>query len=624
MIDLSALGARTRRAAEGTWEASFGILLPGISFPKGYRLKARVVHERDQYVRGIEPKDFWLSWVAGSEHDRWEATVPLADDPGSHFGDAGTYLYRYQLLRGDETVALWFADPFGGAVGTGTVSAFDVDPAAAPFAWTDATFRPPEVDDMVVYELNVREFNRDFEGVVAQLDYLLDLGVNTLELMPVTNVREDVEWGYTPLGYFAPDERLGGLPGFKRLVDACHGRGIAVIIDAVYAHAHPEFAFNLVYDSTGEPNPMMGDFAGEFFPGRPGMDYRKPFTLDYFLEVNRYWLAEYHVDGFRYDYVPGMYDGNPVGPGYPELVYRTNQHSLTLPKFQGEGARSTLIQCAEHLPDPRGILSKTYSNTAWQNGLLDRGREVAARGAVTEDFAHQLDPEFLGYPAEYHNPSTGYTMPVAPFQYIESHDHPRFINTFGTRGPRDLLGEAYGDRSRFYKVQPYVIALYTAKGVPMLWQGQELVENWGLPGWGIGRNLFERPLHWEYFYDGPGRALVRLHRVLGTLRGSSRALRARGYYYYYAEADHLRRGVVAYRREAPAVTDPATGAALPEERLVVLLNFSDAPAQVSVPFSRAGRWHERIDGAAVLDVGSDDQWTQVRVPSNYGAIYALG
>jgi 1,4-alpha-glucan branching enzyme len=622
MIDVGALGARARQDAQGEWEASFGILLPGITFPKGYRLKVRVIHERDQYVRRIEPKDFWLSWVEGSEYDRWEAAVPLTHDAGSHFGDPGRYLYRYQLLRGEDTVALWFADPFGAAAGTGTLSAFDLDPASAPFPWTDAAFRPPEIDDMVVYELNVREFNRDFDGVVAQLDYLLDLGVNTLELMPLTNVREDVEWGYTPLGYFAPDERLGGVSSLKQLVDACHGRGLAGIVDAVYAHAHPEFAFNLVYDSTGEPNPMMGDFAGEFFPGRPGMDYRKSFTIDYFLAVNRHWLAEYHVDGFRYDYVPGMYDGSPVGPGYPELVYRTNQHSLTLPKFQGGDGRSSLIQCAEHLPDPIGILSQTYSNTAWQNGLLDRARETAAGGAVTEGLAHQLDPEFLGYPTEYRDPSSGYRMPVAPFQYVESHDHARFINTFGTRGPRDLLGEAYGDRSRYYKVQPYVIALYTAKGIPMLWQGQELVENWGLPSSGVARNLFERPLHWEYFYDPAGRALVRLHRIMGSLRKSSRALRARGFSYYFADADHLRQGVIAYRREAPAATDPATGAAVPAERLLVFLNFSDAPARVWVPFARAGRWHERIDGAAVIETSSDDEWMEVGVPSNYGAVYA--
>ena len=76
--------------------------------------------------------------------------------------------------------------------------------------------------------------------------------------MPFTNVKEDVEWGYTPLAYFAADERYGGSLGLKRLVNACHQKGIAVILDAVYAHAHPEFAYNIVYDASGEDNPMMG------------------------------------------------------------------------------------------------------------------------------------------------------------------------------------------------------------------------------------------------------------------------------------------------------------------------------------------------------------------------------
>src|SRR3954469_2964314 len=102
---------------------------------------------------------------------------------------------------------------------------------------------------MIVYEMNVREFNRDFEGVIDQLDYLLEFGVNVLELMPITNVKEDVEWGYTPLNFYSPDERLGGPEALKRLVNACHGKGIAVILDAVYAHAHPEFAYNLVYET---------------------------------------------------------------------------------------------------------------------------------------------------------------------------------------------------------------------------------------------------------------------------------------------------------------------------------------------------------------------------------------
>ena len=617
MINLDEVGAHVASDGGGHWRVNFGIYLPGITFKKGYRLKARVIHEADQFIRGIEPKDFWMSWDEGSALDLWTAEIALTPDGApSHFGQNGNYLYRFQLLRTDgREIAFWFSDPFARATGLGTLSAFTIGNNLKAFAWTDAAFSPPEIDEMVVYEVNVREFNNDFDGLSAQLDYIRELGVNVLELLPVTNVKEIAEWGYTPLNYFAPDERLGGPDGMKRLVNAAHERGLAVIVDAVYAHTHPEFTYNLVYIASGEPHPMIGEFEGEFFKHLDwlGTDYRKPFTRDYFFQANQYWLREYHVDGFRYDYVPGMYDG-PTGQGYADLVYRTYHDSKTLPRFQTPSGRSKIIQCAEHLPDAAGILLNTYSNCAWQNGLLDRAREMAAGRGVNEEFAHQLDPQFLGYPSEH--TAGGDVFPVAPFQYFESHDHSRFINQFGTLRLRDLLGERFGNRDYYYKVQPYVIALYTAKGIPMLWAGQEFVENWGVPGAGLGRNLFERPLHWEFFYDVAGKALVRLHRILGALRRGHRSLRSRGFFFYYFDRAHLDQGVIAYRREAPA-----DGAA-PAENLIVVLNFSDRDAEAWIQFPNRGTWAEQIDGTRpAITISVDDQWAPVVIPSNYGGVY---
>lgn len=621
-IDLAEVGATATQDAEGRWQVYIGVYLPGVTYSKGYRVQVRVIHERDQFVREIEPEVFDLFWHDDSALDLWDVTVDLTAGGAGHFGQEGRYLYRFQLLRGAAPVTTWFADPFGRAAGAGSLSAFTADSGAQPFAWSDGGFRVPEVDELVVYELHVGEFNQTFAGVAAQLDYLVGLGVNALELMPVSNVKEDVEWGYTPLSYFAPDDRYGGPDDLKRLVDACHERGIAVVLDAVYAHAHPEFPYNLVYAASGEPNPMMGPFAGEFFPQRVGTDYRKEFTRDYFLTVNRYWLEEYHVDGFRYDYVPGMLDG-ATGDGYANLVFRTYRHSQQFgrfPRFEAGGGRSLIIQCAEHLPDARGILRTTYSNTCWQNGLFDEaGGQVHSR-SVTVSFAHQLDPELIGYPGEFHNPATGEVLPVAPFQYIESHDHSRFITRFGLEQFRDLLELPYGDRNNFFKTQPYVIALYTAKGIPMLWHGQEFAENWSLPGGtALGRTLYSRPLHWEYFYDQRGKALVRLYRILGTLRRRHRALRSRGYFFYYDDPLHRRDGILAYRRDAAATeTEPA-------ESLVVILNFTDADVEAWIPWPIAGRWEEQIDQAdnPQLPVHSahNDHWLPVRVPSNYGSVY---
>jgi 1,4-alpha-glucan branching enzyme len=624
-LDLADVGAAPVKNAAGHWLVHFGIYLPGITYQDGYGVRVRVIHERDQFVPGIEPKAYDLYWHGGTALDLWDITVDLTAESGGNFGQDGVYLYRFQLLRGARTVAFWFADPFARATGRGTLSAFTIGSPGGPFTWHDDGFVVPEVDDLVVYELHVGEFNGTFDGVASQLAYLQGLGVNALELMPVTNVKEDVEWGYTPLSYFAPDDRYGGPEGLKGLVDACHRNGIAVILDAVYSHSHPEFAYNLLYDTAGRPNPMMGPFGAEFSES-PGTDFTKEFTRGFFMTASQYWLDEYHVDGFRYDYVPGIFDG-ATGRGYAELVYRTYQHTrqpARYPRFDAGDGRSLLIQCAEHLSDARGILRTTYSNTCWQNGLLDEAAGQAGGGVVSASFARQLDPELIGFPNLYKNPVSGEQLPVAPFQYLESHDHSRFITRFGLEKLADPVGQPYGNRELFYKTQPYVIALYTAKGVPMLWHGQEFAENWGVtphrPG-GYERILYSRPLHWEYFYDVSGKALIRLYRVMAGLRRQYRALGSRGFFHYEDDPDHRREGLIVFRREAGA-----TGA-LPAEAFVVVLNFSDNSVDAPIRWPKAGRWEEQIDKAEnpqpPLHVPAAGHMSPVRVPSNYGAVYRL-
>jgi len=620
MIDLNVVGAHLQQTAPTTWQVNFAIYLPGITPSKGYALKVCVIHEDDQFIRSIPPQEFNMNWVSGSEYDQWQSTAALAPVAGTSFGTTGKYLYRYQLLQGGDPIVFWFADPFGREAGMGTLSAFTFDPAAPAFAWTDAAYRTPYVDDLIVYELHVAEFNSDFPGIEKQLDYLRDMGVNTLEIMPFTNMKESVEWGYTPLSYFAPEERYGGLPGLKHLVNICHANGVAVIMDAVYAHAHPEFAYNIVYKATGEPNPMMGVFAGEFFEGAPGTDYSKNFTREFFQTLNKYLLDEFHLDGFRYDYVPGFFDGS-TGVGYASLVYNTYQLSKTIPRFQDPAGFSRIIQCAENLPDPKGILSQTYSNTCWQNSLMDKAADTSVWNYIDPNFAFLLDPVFSGYPAIYRNSSTGEQFPVAPFQYIESHDNPSFLARIAPSSVQDLMGQPYGSRSKFYRVQPYVIALFAGKGVPMLWEGQEIGENWGMTSWGVGRNLFERPVHWEYFYDRYGKSLVRLHRIMGTLRRSYRALTNRGRLYYFNDSNHYGQGVIVLRRDIDA-----SGAQSAED-LMVFINFSDSSKTVWVAFPTSGRWVEQIDKAEStprpdINVAADGEWHSVVVPSYYGCVYA--
>ena len=96
---------------------------------------------------------------------------------------------------------------------------------------------------------------------MERLDYLADLGVNCLEMLPVTNVASDIDWGFEPIGYFGVDERFGRQRDFQRLVDEAHRRGIAVMADVVYGHTSSNFAYSYLYRRLGyAENPFLGRF----------------------------------------------------------------------------------------------------------------------------------------------------------------------------------------------------------------------------------------------------------------------------------------------------------------------------------------------------------------------------
>ena len=488
MIDLKEVGANVISPGN----VRLGIYLPEITAAKGYSVAVRIIHERDQFTPEIPPKDFPLQFDPAHPLGLWSATVAVAAsaDAASHFGAPGRYLYRYRLLRGSTRgatptiVTSIFTDPFAAEAGPAGLSAFRLDdPAqpAVPFTFDDDAFVVPALDDLVVYELQVEEFASTFDGVIRKLDYLQGLGVSALELMPVTSFPQVFDWGYGPLHFFAPEDRWGGNNGLKRLVKACHSRGIAVILDVVYQHCSVDFAYVKVYSNSGEHGPM-GDFpSGDF---GPQFTYQNsPFTQDYVRTANRHWLNEFHVDGFRYDNVKGFFSG-PVGPDYANVVYQTYQDSAGIARFRDQKGFRRIIQVAEYIDaNPQTILVDTFSNATWQDNLLKQAADMARNGYVNDNFAHLLDPSFMGYPAT--RDFGGVAGPVAPFQYLETHDHSDFISNFGTTGGgNDIL---LGDRSRFYKTQPYAIALYTCQGIPMLWQGQEFAENYILPGSGTTR-----------------------------------------------------------------------------------------------------------------------------------------
>jgi 1,4-alpha-glucan branching enzyme len=608
MIDLSLVGAHAGK--EHSTGLQLGIFLPGISQEKGYRLYADIIHSMDQFTPEINSFPVELT-----EKDKgnglWQfqgnmATLP----PTGNLGKPGRHLYRYRLLRHDQVVVPAFADPYAVLSGIGTNSAFDFL-QHEEFSWTDDGFTVPDIRDLIMYEMMVDDFADDFEGVLERLTYLESLGVNCIELMPVTNIPEPYRWGYMPMSFFAIEERYGGKEQLKKLVNACHERGIAVIHDAVYAHMHEDFCYRKVYWETGEDNPMIGPFAGDMFG--VGTDFNREFTYDYFMAVNRYFLDELHFDGFRYDYVPGIYDG-PAGKGYARLVYNTYQYSKDIPRFQG-GQHSTIIQAAEYLDMPKKILQQTYTTASkrWQP-MLKAQYMVKNYGTVPEDFVHEmLLMDFsTPWPSEYHNEQNNEKFPVVPLQFLECHDKSRLMYLLSGehssyQGGFDLFNR---DKRNWYRLQPFAIALMTAEGVPLLWQGQEFGEIYGKHDDGGSRVLAARPLHWNFFYEKNGRILVNLYRRLGQLRHRYQALRSRQSYYYH-EHSRLDKGLVAFLRISESSSN-----------VLVLINFSEQDAHLTVPLE-SGQWHEQLvpDSEELLSIEQNGEY-DIFLPANYGKIFA--
>ena len=176
------------------------------------------------------------------------------------------------------------------------------------FRWSDATWPGLRLADTVLYELHVGTFTPGgtFAAAIERLDHLLDLGVNTVELMPVAEFIGDRGWGYDGVDLWAPHHAYGGPEGLKRLVNACHARGLAVVLDVVYNHLGSEGGYLERFGPYLTDRHRTPWGRGFNFDGRESRPVR-----DFVIENALVWLSDYHLDGLRLDAVHAITDTSP-------------------------------------------------------------------------------------------------------------------------------------------------------------------------------------------------------------------------------------------------------------------------------------------------------------------------
>ncbi len=244
-----------------------------------------------------------------------------------------------------------------------------VDPT---FAWEDQAWPGLPLPQYIIYELHVGTFTPEgtCDGVLARLDYVRDLGITAIELMPLAQFPGGRNWGYDGVFLFAVQHSYGGGDGLKRLVNACHQRGLAVVLDVVYNHLGPEGNY-------------LADYA-PYFTDRYRTDWGKALNFDgphcddvrrYFLDNALMWQTEFHVDALRLDAVNSIQDLSP-------------HHFL-----------QELVEVTEAEAQRQGRPCHLIAESLWNDVRLIRPRQLFGLGLHaqwSDDFHHALHAYLTG------------------------------------------------------------------------------------------------------------------------------------------------------------------------------------------------------------------------------------
>ena len=203
------------------------------------------------------------------------------------------------------------------------VSVFELNPEK--YTWTATSYERPAENSLAIYELLIRDFSEEgsIDAVTAKLDYLETLGVNAIELMPIQEFDGNDSWGYNPCFFFAADKAYGTEEAYKRFIDECHKRNIAVILDVVFNHATGQHPYAKMWwdggaNKTLPTNPFFNVDAPHNWSVFHDFNHTYQYTVEYIDDVLEYWMKEYNVDGFRFDLTKGFVQnpGNYDAGGY--------------------------------------------------------------------------------------------------------------------------------------------------------------------------------------------------------------------------------------------------------------------------------------------------------------------
>ncbi len=446
------------------------------------------------------------------------------------------------------------------------------------YQWEVENFDAPNQENLVIYELLVRDFTdeRTFNSLIDTLDYIANLGVNAVELMPVNEFEGNISWGYNPSFYFAVDKFYGTKNDFKRLVDECHKRGIAVILDMVLNHSFGSSPMVRMYFEGGKPSALNPWYNREHNFLNPDAHWGYDFnheseaTRKFVDSVNNYWLSVYKVDGFRFDFTKGftneIKDNNdPWGSNYDasrvailkrmaDMIWKNHPHAYVTFEHLAENSEE------KELAD--------YGIMLWGN--MNHNFNEGTMGWVNDGKS-----DIRGISYQHKNWNEPHLI-----AYAESHDEERLMYKNLQYGNSNVaVYDLKSEGNALKRMELAAVFLLSVPGPKLIWQFGEF-------GYDVSINFNGRtgikPTKWDYLSDWRREYLHDVYASMINLAVNNPIFDAEDYYFdAYGPLKRLKLN------------------AGEDGKAIVIGNWGLTTAAIDPQFYSTGTWYEYFTGEAL-------------------------
>jgi len=401
------------------------------------------------------------------------------------------------------------------------------------------------------------------------IDYLAHLGINAIELMPVSEFEGNNSWGYNPNYYFAVDKYYGPKDALKALIDECHKRGIAVLMDMVLNHAYGTCPLAMMYWDGENNRPAANNPWFNVTSPNPTYSWGSDFnhesqaTKDFVDRVNKYWIEEYKIDGFRFDFTKGF--TNKPGEGWDYDQSRIN----ILQRMAGViwNVKDDALVIFEHLT------ANSEEKVLANNGILLWGNMNGAYTQADMGYGSDSDVSWISYK------NRGWSEPHV-VGYMESHDEERMMYknlTYGNQSGNYSVKDPVTGLSRVEAAAAFFI---TVPGPKMIWQFGELGYDYSINTCENGTisndcRLSPKPVKWSYYNDANRKRIYNVFQALIEIKKNEPA---------FSTTDFSLAGGTSLLKSIHlnhATMDVA-----------IIGNFDVIPGSVNPAFQKAGIWYD--------------------------------